>query len=527
MRKLIVLSSFAFALLILLIFNQSGDGLEQIEQTSDKMESNVIAAAGNYKYGISTSDQLAGEVGQQILEEGGTAVDAAVAMSYALGISEPYGSGIGGGGGMMIKFADEEPVFLDYREVSDQTGEQRDDMLAIPSFVYAMDYITKHYGSLPIEQLIQPAINMAIDGIPISEELAYQLDFYQNWISDVYPEGYDINNNPLQAGDTLKQQKVGKILQDIIEKGPDSFYELIQSKLSNPLQFELDELKNIVIRETKPLEVEIDGYTFYAPAAPFSGETTLQILKGLEQHHTAPTWEGNVQDLIDTFTITRNSYAHRFHQIGDPKFVDVPDGLTDEMISYITTNENFDIIEDDEPVSTTHFSIIDEAGTIVSTTNTLGNFFGHKKNELGFFLNSNLTVASPHSDSPNKLEPYKRSRTFMSPIIFENSDEIVALGSPGGSRIPEMVAQVVHSYLASGELDEAVGKLRISVLNNNVAFENYIAPEISTSLSNAGYDASVNTSTLFFGGINAVGMKDKQLFGVADSRRQGTLLISE
>lgn len=527
MRKLIVLSSFAFALLLLLIFNQSNVGLEQVNHAKHTPDEQLIKATGNRTYGISTSDQLAGQVAQEILEDGGTAIDASIALSYALGITEPYGSGIGGGGGMMIKLAGEEPIFLDYREVSDSTGEQRDDLMAIPSFVYAMDYISENYGTLPIDKLIQPSIDLAKDGIPVSEELAFQLNFYQDWISNVYPEGYDVNNNPLQVGDTFKQSKVGKILEDIVEKGPDSFYEMLQKQMSNPLQFEIDELRDIVIKETKPLHTEIDDYTFYAPAAPFSGETTLQILKGLERNNTAAMWDGNVQDFIDTFKITRNSYAHRFHQIGDPNFVDVPDGLADDVMEHIMTNENFDIIEDDEPISTTHFSIIDEYGNVVSTTNTLGNFFGHKQNELGFFFNSNLSVASQNSNSPNKLEPYKRSRTFMSPMMFMNDEEVVAIGSPGGSRIPEMIAQVIHSYAASDDINDAVGKLRVSVLNDNVAFENYIAPEISTSLENAGYGASVNTSTLFFGGINAVGKRNSQIFGVADSRRQGTLLISE
>lgn len=528
MRKLIVLSIFALALFILLLFNQSNIGLQQADITEPKTEDKVVTTSSEYRYGISTSDQTAGEIAQQILDEGGTAVDAAVALSYALGVTEPYGSGIGGGGGMMIKLANsDEPIFLDYREVSDKTGEQRNDMMAIPSFVYAMDYISEHYGTMPIAQLIQPSIELAANGFAISDELAHQLDYYKDWIYDVYPEGYDMNNNPLQAGELLKQNKLATILKNIAEIGPDYFYTFIKEEMDKPLQFGIDEIKDTIIRETEPLQLDIGAYTFYAPKAPFSGETTLQIIKGLEQLQTPAVWEGNVGDFIDLFKITRNSYAHRFHHIGDPNFVQISDGLTEETIKYITTNEQFDIIEDDEPISTTHFSIIDGEGNIVSATNTLGNFFGHKQNELGFFFNSNLTIASPNSDSPNKLEPYKRSRTFMSPLIFENEHEIIALGSPGGSRIPEILAQVIHSYLMSGDLEQSVGKLRISVLNDNVAFENYIAPEIATSLDEVGYRASVNTSTLFFGGINAIGTSGQEIFGVADSRRQGTLLISE
>lgn len=527
MRKLIVLGSFTIAVFILLLFNQSSIGMEQTNRAKDTLDSKVIETSGNYIYGISSSDKLAAEVAQEVLEDGGTAIDAAIAISYALGITEPYGSGIGGGGGMMIKFNNEEPVFLDYREVSDKTGEQREDMIAIPSFVYAMDYISEKYGTLPIEKLIQPSIDMANNGILVSEELANQLKHYEEWISHVYPEGYDMNNNPLEVGDTFKQAKVGKILEDIVEKGPDSFYEMLQKKMRRPLDFDIDELKEIVIEEKQPVQTKIDGYTFYAPPAPFSGETTLQILKAANEYDVPAVWEGNVKDLVETFKITRNSYAHRFNHIGDPKFVEVSNGLEKDMIDYIATNEKFEMIEDDEPISTTHFSIVDEYGNVVSTTNTLGNFFGHKQNQLGFFFNSNLTVASANSDSPNKLEPYKRSRTFMSPMIMEAEEEILALGSPGGSRIPEMLAQVTQSYMEDKDIVEAVKKLRISVLNDQVAFEDYIAPEISTSLEDAGYGVSVNTSPLFFGGINVVGKKDKQIFGVADERRNGTLLISE
>lgn len=532
MRKIIVLSSFALALFLLLLFNQSKIGLEKVDQTNSTLENEETKTKteevmSDYQYGISTSDRLAADVAKEVLDEGGTAIDAAVAISYALGISEPYGSGIGGGGGMMIKLKDEEPVFLDYREVSDKTGEQRDDMIAIPSFVYAMDYINDQYGSLPMERLIQPAIDMAEEGIPVSEELAYQLNYYKDWISHVYPEGYDMNNNPLKVGDTFKLPKVAKILRQIVDDGPDSFYEMLQEEMRDPLQFEIDELKEIVVQEKKPLETVVDGYTFYAPPKPFSGETALQILKGIELSDIPSVWEGNVQDLVQLFKITRNSYAYRFENNGDPAFVKESDGLTDDVLDYITTNEDFEMIEDDEPVSTTHFSIVDQYGNIVSATNTLGNFFGHKQNQFGFFFNSNLTVASPNSDSPNRLEPYKRSRTFMAPMMFEKDDEIIALGSPGGSRIPELMSQVIHSYMEDNDLQKAVDKLRISVLNDNVAFEDYIAPEISTSLEEEGYGVSVNTSPLFFGGINAIGKKDQQIFGVADSRRHGTLLISE
>lgn len=527
MKKITFLASFSFALLLLVLFNQSNIGMDQTNRAKNTLDADIVQADGNYSYGISTSDKLAGEVAQQVLEDGGTAIDAAIALSYALGITEPYGSGIGGGGGMMIKQANEEPIFLDYREISDKTGEQRDDMIAIPSFVYAMDYISKHYGTLPIENLIQPSIEMANNGIPVSEELAFQLNQYKDWISGVYPEGYDMNNNPLEVGDTFKQRKVGKILEDIVNKGPDSFYELLQKKMRRPLEFEIDEVKELAVKETEPLQANINGYTFYAPEAPFSGETTLQILSALEESETPSVWDGNIQNLVDTFKYTRNSYAHRFNHIGDPEHVAVPDGLTEEVLQNIMMNEDFEIIEDDEPVSTTHFSIIDEYGNVVSATNTIGNFFGHKQNQLGFFFNSNLTVASKNSDSPNRLEPYKRSRTFMSPMIFMNEEEIIAIGTPGGSRIPEMLAQVVQTYLTNGDLVAAVEQPRISVLNDKVAFEDYIAPEISTQLEDNNYRVSINTSLLFFGGINAIGKQDSRIFGVADERRHGILLISE
>lgn len=530
MKKITVLGIFSFALLLLLIFNQSDLGIEDRDipqSTTTKNDETKVEVSGKYTYGISASDQLAAEVAQEVLESGGNAVDAAVAISYALGITEPYATGIGGGGGMMIKYKEEEPIFLDYREVSDQTGEPREDMIAVPSFVYAMDHISEKYGTLPIDELIEPSIKMAKDGIPISEEFAYQLNYYTDRISGVYPEGYDINNNPLETGDILEQDALGEILEKIVDQGPDYFYEMLQEEMKDPLQYDIADIKQLAIQEKQPVQMEINDLTFYAPPAPFSGETTLQILKAFNQKELPAVWDGHVKDLVEMFKVVRNSYAHRFNQIGDPDFIHVPDGLSDSAINYIMTNEDFETIEDDEPVSTTHFSIIDQEGNIVSATNTLGNFFGHKKNELGFFFNSNLTIASPDSEGPNKLEPYKRSRTFMSPMIFTRGEEAVALGSPGGSRIPEIIAHTTHNYLASDDFVEATDKLRISVLNDQVAFEDYVAPEISTKLEENNYGVSINTSPLYFGGVNAIGIKNNQVFGVADSRRNGTLIISE
>src|SRR5699024_1363733 len=129
-----------------------------------------------------------------------------------------------------------------------------------------------------------------------------------------------------------------------------------QKKMRRPLDFEIDELKEIVIEEKKPVQTSIGGYTFFAAPAPFSGETTLQILKAMNEYDVPAVWEGNVKDLLETFKITRNSYAHRFHHIGDPGFVEASKGLEEDVIEQIATNEKFEIIEDDEPISTTHFS---------------------------------------------------------------------------------------------------------------------------------------------------------------------------
>ncbi|HZW67083.1 MAG TPA: gamma-glutamyltransferase, partial [Pseudogracilibacillus sp.] len=112
-------------------------------------------------------------------------------------------------------------------------------------------------------------------------------------------------------------------------------------------------------------------------------------------------------------------------------------------------------------------------------------------------------------------------------MIFMNEEETIAIGTPGGSRIPEILAQVIQTYLANGDLAAAVEQPRISVLNDKVAFEDYIAPEISTQLEDNDYRVSVNTSLLFFGGINAIGKQDANIVGAADERRHGILLISE
>ncbi|HWL24641.1 MAG TPA: gamma-glutamyltransferase [Ureibacillus sp.] len=525
------------------IFQQMGIGSESKQNNEKKgFESSKNISEGT-GYGVSSSNPIAVQVGMEVLENGGNAVDAAIAVSYTLGVVEPYGSGIGGGGGMLILPGDpdKEPAFFDYRETSPASDNDRG-KVGIPGFVKGMEVIHKQYGQKEIADLIAPSIELADEGFevgrPLSERLAgaaYRMPV--NDLPNFYPEG-----SAIQEGEELKQPELAETLQLIQEEGSDAFYQgqIAKKIVSEVPGIKESDLKSYSVKEREPVYGEFSGYEVISAPPPFSGITLIQSLQMAEMLNIEKTAD-NVTDFTHLIgEISKRANHDRLKNIGDPAFYKVNvDELTEKDYSK-SLSQDISLEElsnqyrlegedaEEEHISTTHFVVTDKEGTMVSVTNTLSNFFGTGKNVDGFFLNNNLENFNKKSSSPNYYEPGKISRTFTAPTILRSEDEIIGIGTPGGSRIPMMLTEVLVRHLKFNEpLQDAIETPRFSVENDHIYTEIQYPVSVQNELNDIGYDVEMNSSPLYYGGIQAIVIDKSEniISGGADPRREGTWMV--
>jgi gamma-glutamyltranspeptidase / glutathione hydrolase len=522
------------------VFQQmdSKSGSKQSKEKSEFESTTKITEDSGY--GVSSSNPIAVQVGMEVLENGGNAVDAAIAVSYSLGVVEPYGSGIGGGGGMLILPGDpeKEPTFFDYRETSPASDDSRG-RVGVPGFVKGMEVIHNQYGQKEIADLIEPSIELADEGFevgrPLSERLAgaaYRMPV--NDLPNFYPGG-----SAIQEGEELKQPELAETLQLIQQEGSDAFY---QGQIAKKIASEVPgikgtDLKSYEVEEREPVYGEFSGYEVISAPPPFSGITLIQSLQMAEMLNIGKTAK-NVTDFTHLVgEISKRANSDRLKNIGDPAFTKVNnDELTEKKyseklsqdISLEELSDEYQLEGEDaeeEHISTTHFVVTDKEGTVVSVTNTLSNFFGTGKNVDGFFLNNNLENFNGKSSSPNYYEPGKISRTFTAPTILRSEDKIIGIGTPGGSRIPMMLTEVLVRHLKFNEsLQDAIDTPRFSVENNHIYTEIQYPVGVQNELNDMGYDVEMNSSPLYYGGIQAlvIDKSENIVFGGADERRKGT-----
>ncbi len=503
--------------------------------TPDKVINTTIG------YGVSSSNPLAVNVGMDILENGGNAVDAAIAVSYALGVVEPHASGIGGGGGMLIVPGDEEesPAFFDYRETSPISGGFPSGGVGIPGFVKGMEKVHQEYGEKEMAELITPSIILSEKGFKAQRPLP-------GLLHDSYSYGLEVHNlpnffpngTPIKENDLVKQPELAETLMLIKEQGSDAFYNgIISDDIAKSVNgISTTDFKNYSVLKREPVYGEFLGYEVISAPPPFSGITLIQSLQMIELLNIQELANDPTSFMHITGEVFKRTYKDRIQFSGDPEFVNVPiEELTSlnyskQLVSDVSTTKSSDDYElegedlVEESVSTTHFVVIDAEGTVVSVTNTLGDFFGAGINSGGFFLNGSLKLFNNNSNSPNNFEPGKRSRTFTSPTVLKNEDQVIGIGTPGGRRIPMMLTEVLARYIGFEEsLDIAIEAPRFYSENNNILTEYRYPKNVTDALELKGYRVEVKTSPLFYGGIQSIVIdkKDEQIFGGADSRRNG------
>lgn len=491
-------------------------------------------------YGVSASHPLAVEIGMEVMEKGGNAVDAAVAVAYALSVLQPYASGIGGGGVMLVYPGDERPVkTYHYREVVPLSGKVHRLGIGVPGLVKGMEYVHQKYGQLEMEELLDPAIELAEEGFPIDPVFAERLHINQSRLDTSRLSHFYPNNTPLEEGDRLVQEELAQTLKLIRDQGSDAFYtgEIAQQLAKSISTIELSDLKAYRVRESEPAVGRFDQYEVYATDAPTSGITVIQALQMLDMLKVKEVINTNESEYIHLVSeVMKAALYDRLHNIADPSFFEVDAaeltslGHTYQLIHQASSESISNLDLRDTPAdfedhqNTTHFVVVDKEGMMVSATHTLSQTFGSGVYVGGFFLNNQLYNFSTNPKSPNYPQAGKSPRTFMAPtILAQDGKPVLGIGSAGGRRIPIVIVQVLLSALYRDDnLQNAINRPRFHVEKNRIYIE---SREMAKDVEKLDYriDLSRLNTPFFFGGVQGLYREaEDKLDGGADHRRGGS-----
>ncbi len=525
---------------------------------------------------VVTAEKHASLAGKQILQQGGNAVDAAVAAQFALAVTLPRAGNIGGGGFMVIHNAGGENITLDFREVAPakagpdmyiRDGQyisklSREGALAVgvPGVVDGMVKALNRYGSLPLETVIEPAIRLAREGYELSWIQAQTLNRYRETLLK-YEGSRSYFTKPdstmYQEGDLFVQKDLAKTLERIAKQGRDGFYDgqtadliVEEMQLQGGLITHRD-LQNYESVWREPVRAEFQGYELLIMPPPSSGSVAIAQMLQMLQPYDLESIGYNSADYVHLVTETmRRAFADRAYFLGDPDFVDIPrDTLLsasynkNRMQSYnserATPSDSIDhgnVPGFMESTETTHFSIVDSAGNAVSVTTTLNGSFGSKVavSGAGFFLNNEMDDFTAKPGEPNMfgliqgkanaIEPGKRMLSSMSPTIVTKDNSIsMVIGAAGGPRI---ISATLQNFLNMAVFNmnpaEAISAPRFhhQWLPDRLYYEEFgIAKDSRMILREMGHNletGSVGRAHIIFVDENG------QRHGAADPRGNGT-----
>lgn len=520
---------------------------------------------------VVTREPHATEAGLAVLRAGGNAVDAAVAVGFALAVTHPAAGNLGGGGFMLIRFADGRATFIDFRERA-PAGASRDMYLgadgkptrdsvegwravAVPGTVRGLEYAARKYGTRPWGELIGPAIRLARDGFPVSWGLAESLRRSQ--LLARFTESRRIfqrDGRYFEPGELLVQPELAATLERIARKGADEFYEgetarrLAAAMRENGGLITLEDLKAYRVIERAPLRGRYRGFQILTAPPPSSGGVgILQMLGILEGTGFEKYGAGSAASIHWMAEAMRRYFADRSEYLGDPDFVRIPlRGLLDPRYladrrasidpERATPSERLrpGRPQGYESAETTHYSIVDPQGNAVAVTYTLNGGYGSGVTApgLGFLLNNEMDDFAARPGYPNyyglvqgeanAIAPGKRPLSSMTPTILERDGRLyMVLGSPGGPRIITTVLQVIINVLDFRmDIQEAVDWPRFhhQWLPDKLYMEPGFSPDTRALLAARGFAIEPVRS---IGEVAAVLVEGGWLQGAADSRVEG------
>lgn len=527
-----------------------------------------VAAANGM---VASEQELASRIGLDMLKAGGNAVDAAVAMGFALAVALPNAGNIGGGGFMMVHDAKTgRDIALDFREVApskatrdmylDAQGKVIDGKslythyaVGVPGTVAGMEHALKKWGTLPLAKVIAPAAALADKGYPVSETLAKILQQEQKNMGR-WPATQAIfwkNGKPLQQGDTLVQKDLAQSLRLIGEQGAKAFYEgAIAQRIAAEMAphagaISLQDLKNYKVAEREPVRGSYRGYQIVTMPPPSSGGAHLiQILNMMERWPMNQWGVNSAKSMHYMAESMKLAYADRAEYLGDPDFVKVPlKGLTskryaDELAATInpTQARAAKDIKPGKPQpyesdQTTHYSVVDKAGNAVAVTYTLNTNFGSGivAQGTGIMLNNEMDdfsakpgVANAYGlvgGDANAVAAGKRPLSSMTPtIVLKDGKPWLVTGSPGGARIITTVLQTVVNAIDFGmNPAEAAATPRFhhQWTPDELRIEKGFSADTLGLLRQWGHNVALKPS---MGRTQTIQIRDGMLYGASDPR---------
>ena len=523
------------------------------------------------------ADQYAAEEGIRVLRRGGNAVDAAVAMGFILAVTYPEAGNIGGGGYMLIRKYDGTACVVDFREKAPKAatrtmytygaGPMTDKSVnghlsvAVPGTVAGFKKALDNLGTMKWSDLIRPAVDLAEKGIVVTEHNAHSFEEYDRELH-LYPSTVKVfaKSGALpHEGDTLRQPDLAATLRRVQNGGADEFYRgetarliLGEMRRGGGLITE-DDLKNYSAIVCKPLEASYRGYTILAVPPSSSGGICLLELLNIVEGYDLKSMGFHSSRAVHVMTeAMKRVYVDRAEFMGDPKFVDVP---TDALVSKNYADERrkgidtaragsgksvrHGDVQDRPGKHTTHYAVIDDSGTVVTTTYTLNDSYGSKVvvDGAGFFLNDEMDDFSVMPGVPNlyglvggdanSIEPEKRPLSSMSPaIVLKNDKPVMVLGARGGSKIITAVFQTIVNVIDFGmSAQEAVDAPRFhhQWSPDTLLYERFCFPEdVIHNLQNMGH--SLKEIGYSLGQIEVISrdLEKGWIYGAPDPREGGT-----
>ncbi|MEQ9455055.1 MAG: gamma-glutamyltransferase [Phycisphaeraceae bacterium] len=535
----------------------------------------VDVAASTSGMVVSNSEQ-ASQIGADILARGGNAVDAAIAVQFALAVTWPEAGNIGGGGFMVVAPADTNSVTcIDYRETAPAAstanmytfGENRHHHrhVGVPGTVGGMALAYENYGTLPWAELVAPAIDLARNGFTIDEHLAASvnrvLESEKTQTADNLAELRRVyskpDGTPWEASDTMTLPDLAHTLEIIAAQGADGFYHgqvakaFADDMANNAGIITADDLASYHAKSRPAISTNYNGHTVYGAPPPSSGGVTITlILNMLEAFDTEGTSRYGSSRTHLLAEAMKRAFSERAKHLGDPDFVEIPVAqLTSKPYAHqlagsismarVTPSEQLapPIELADESPSTTHFSIVDASGMAVSNTTTLEQAWGSRiiPKGLGFVLNNEMgdfnwkpgyTDRTWKIGTPaNVIEPGKRMLSSMSPTIVKREGEVVAvIGSPGGRTIINTVLGIIISTIDDQmPMPEAVEASRMhhQWFPDKIVVEDTYSDSTITALRTLGHTVEVRDGSQGAAHCIAVDPGTGVITGVGDYRRGG------
>ncbi|WP_299496022.1 gamma-glutamyltransferase [uncultured Shewanella sp.] len=525
---------------------------------------------------VSSQEAIATQAGVKILKQGGNAVDAAVAVAFSLAVTLPRAGNLGGGGFMLIHLAKENKnIAIDYREMApekahkdiflDENGHPNATLsrehglsVGVPGTVMGMELALKKYGTMSMEQVTQPAIDMALKGIIMTPDLALSLLSAKKRLTK-WPSTqavfYKADGTNYQIGERFTQPELAHTLALIAQKGSKGFYEgETAKKIVNAVKkaggvMTLDDLTDYQAVERTPVEGTYRGYQVVSMPPPSSGGVhIIQMLNILENFPMDKLGLNTASSIHLMSEAMKRAYADRSEYLGDPDFYNVPvktltsKAYAKKLASEINLNKvtpSAEIKPGDltpyESDQTTHFSVVDKWGNAVSNTYTLNFSYGSGlvAQGTGVLLNNEMDDFSAKAGTPNgygligghanAVEPKKRPLSSMSPtIVMQDGKPYIVTGSPGGSRIItttlQIILNVIDHHLNIAEASIAP-RIHHQWLPDEIRVEQGINKDTIEILENKGHQVVIKNA---MGSTQSIMMTENGLTGFSDLRRSGS-----